>query len=359
MLGVLSVIFAGLSFILSLTGSNISLVLAKRYKVWDDPTLNPARKKQKQPVPLMGATGFLLTSSFLMGILWVINKYDIFSLRDLLQENLLPFKLAWILFAFLILMVVGYFDDKYDISAKYGVASMFIALLIVVFLGKLRIEALSYPFDQILPVFPLLPELLGFIWLGFCMIATKFLDGHDGLVSSVGIIGLLSVASVSLFSNVNQPLIYLFALIWACGIAGFLPFNFPHARVYLGNSGSQIIGLIVGILAILSGAKVATASTVIGWFIIDIFIVWLLRIKQGRNPLTSADRSHWHHRLVDLGLNKIQVLTLTTIILLITAHSGLLLGTQNKIYVISGQIIFIILIFAVTIFVTKNVKKPT
>jgi uncharacterized membrane protein len=76
--------------------------------------------------------------------------------------------------------------------------------------------------------------------------------------------------------------------------------------------------------------------------------VWILRYLDGRNPLTSADRLHWHFRLKDLGLSKIQVLVITMLALFFTSQAGLWLPTAIKIWVVFGQIVFIILAFFAT-----------
>jgi UDP-GlcNAc:undecaprenyl-phosphate GlcNAc-1-phosphate transferase len=316
--------------------------IAKKFGIQDDPNSAIHRKFHKQPVPLMGATGFVVTSLLLMAFLWLANKFDWFSLRIYLQNNLESFRLIWIFVSVAVLAIAGVLDDMNKISTKYRFALVGLAILISIFLGGLKIEALSYPFNTLSLNFVLVPQALAFLWLGFCLFATKLLDGLDGLVSSVGVIAFLTIASISVLPSVNQPLIFIFALIWAAGISGFLPYNFPEAKVYLGDGGSMIIGFMVGVLSILSGAKIATAVTVLGWFILDIFVVWSIRLLQRKNPLTTGDRNHWHHRLLSLGLNKRQVLVLTVILVIITAQLGIVLSTEQKIWIPLFQIIFIL-----------------
>lgn len=331
---------------------------AEKYKILDDPKARPD-KLQAKPIPFLGGTGFAVICIVLMSVLWLVNKYNWFGLTDLLNQNLYySFRLYWVLTAGIILLIGGFIDDKFALSSKWLMFYIFLAIFLAVVGGGLKIEAFSYPFDLFLPTFGFLPQLLAFVWILLCVSATKFLDGADGLASSVGLIGLLSIASVSLFENVYQPLIFLFAIIWASGIISFLGFNFPNAKVYLGEGGSEIIGFAIGVLSILSGAKVATAATVIGWFILDIIFVFTLRFIN-KKPLFKADRTHWHHRLIDLGLSKIQVLGVTVLILLITAQTGLLFPTQYKVFVLLAQSIFLILIFGITAYLgrTRRVFK--
>jgi len=348
----LSLPFLAISFFfISVVGSffvtSFFQKIAKHFHIWDDPKSNPLRKKQHAPIPLLGGTGPAFVAIFFMSLLWLLNKYNP-EFTAQFGINLEPFRLYWVLVAILILIIGGFLDDKLNIRPHWQVIPITAALLVTIFLGEVRIEALSYPFNSLLPHTPFLPEIITFIWLGFCIAATKFLDGHDGLVTTVGIVSMLTIGSVSLFSHVNQPLIFLFTVVWLGVFAGFLPFNFPNAKMYLGEGGSEIIGFVIGFLSILSGAKIATAGTVIGWFIIDLVLVWLLRILDRRNPLTSGDRLHWHFRLVDLGLSKVRVLVITTLILLVTAHAGLLFGTQEKLWLIGSQIVWVSTIFIIT-----------
>jgi UDP-GlcNAc:undecaprenyl-phosphate/decaprenyl-phosphate GlcNAc-1-phosphate transferase len=332
--------------------------LALKFHILDDPKKRPD-KKQKAPVPFLGGVGFILVCSLLMSVLWLFNKFDIAGASTLLSQNLIyHFRLYWILIAIGIMTIGGIIDDKYALSSKWLAMYVVLAIIVAVVGGGLKIEAFSYPFNLFLPTSGFLPQVLAFIWVLACTAATKFLDGHDGLVGSVSIVSLLSIASISLFSNVAQPLIFLFALIWAGGVSAFLFFNFPDAKLYLGESGAEVVGFIIGVLSILSGAKVATASTVIGWFILDFILVIILRYIQKR-PLFKADRSHWHHRLVDMGLNKIQVLVATVIVMLGTAHLGLMLPTEKKGYVLVSQFILLLGFLVLSLQISKNKNTPT
>jgi UDP-GlcNAc:undecaprenyl-phosphate/decaprenyl-phosphate GlcNAc-1-phosphate transferase len=351
----ITVFWALLSLILSYSATVISKKFALKYKIVDDPSLEPERKKHKTPIPLLGGTGFVISTSLVISFLWLFNKLELFGIHEI-SFNLEPFKLFWIIISLAPLLIGGYLDDKYNLPRKYLFISITTSLLIAVFLGGLKIDTLSYPFNNLVPSYPLVPEILGFLWLGFCVAATKFLDGHDGLVGSVGIIALMSIASVSLFANVNQPLLFIMAVIWIFGVIGFLPFNFPEAKLYLGEGASEAIGFVIGSLAILSGAKIATSSAVIGWFILDIIFVMTLRKLKRRN-IFSGDRLHWHFRLLDLGLNKIQVLAITINIILITAHLGLLIPTEDKIFVLFSQGFILSSLFLFTLYLGKINNK--
>jgi UDP-GlcNAc:undecaprenyl-phosphate GlcNAc-1-phosphate transferase len=218
-----------------------------------------------------------------------------------------------------------------------------IALGLTVFNGAIKVEVLSYPFNELIPNLAWFHSFLAFSWIGFCVAATKFLDGHDGLVSSIGSICLITIALTASLNYINQPFIFALALIWVGGILGFLPFNLPNAKMYLGESGSLVIGYIIGVLSLLSGTKVATAGSLIAFFIFDVIIVMLLRIKRRQSPF-EGDRTHLHLRLTDQGWNKWQVLGFFVLLSSISGVVGVLFSTSFKVYYISFQFLLILLL---------------
>jgi UDP-GlcNAc:undecaprenyl-phosphate/decaprenyl-phosphate GlcNAc-1-phosphate transferase len=348
-------IFYFLTFVICLFSFVSSKFLTKwivlqsqKWMILDNPSLAADRKFQEQPVPLLGGLSFIITCGLGSILVWLIHKNNLLGLQDYLGQNLdYVFKMSWILVGGLVLAVGGILDDKYTFSTKWLALSVFIGLCIAVFGGGLSIDSFSFPFDKILPENSLLSSILAFVWIGLCVCATKFLDGHDGLVASVGILNLAVIALIASFTNINQPLIIILSLVWASGILGFLPYNLPNAKIYLGESGSEIIGFVIGVLSILSGAKVATTSGIIGWFIFDLILVIYLRKKAGKSVL-KAGREHWHFRLLDSGLTKAQVLILTLFILIISSILSIFLPTAYKLFSILGQFAILIIIFILT-----------
>ncbi|GAB4149320.1 MAG: hypothetical protein OHK0017_13200 [Patescibacteria group bacterium] len=374
----------------------LSFFLTRSIKYWvelenivDDPNSDPRRKKQKKPIPLLGNLGFTFAAALVVFLLWltgaiaynfglkapvedinnlILNRPTIIdkellqnfimrsvdsSLADLYYALQLVYsegrRLFWIGLSLLILTLGGYVDDKYHTSPKWQVLFITTYILIALFGGDLVLTNFSYPFNQILPETYWARALLSFAWIGFCVAATKFLDGLDGLVTLVGFTGLLIVAAISFTLPIAQPVPAILALVLAASILGFIPFNFPNAKMYLGEGGSEIIGFLLGVFSLWSGAKLATVSMGIGLFILDWFLVMIMRIKDKRNPITSSDRFHWHHRLFDLGLTKLQVLAITSIFLIIFSSLGLNSPTSQKPLIIMFEIgVLIILLFITT-----------
>jgi UDP-GlcNAc:undecaprenyl-phosphate GlcNAc-1-phosphate transferase len=338
----LALIFGLSAFFGSLLLSGAVRRLAVKLDITDSPASAPNRKKHKVPVPLLGGVGITLIGLLVGGILWLIRKdmlgdYAVWS--GYLGLNLETFRLLYIYLGALIILIGGVLDDIFQFKSKVVFIPSFIGLSVAIFLGNLQIETFSYPFQDIVPNIDAVHYGLAFLWVGSCLAATKFLDGHDGLVSSIGIIALGAICLTAMLDFIQQPLISLLALIWLASIAGFLPFNLPNAKSYLGESGAQIIGFMIGVLSILSGAKIATAGSVLGWFVIDVVLVMLLRMRRGQSPF-SGDRTHLHLRLADSRLNKWQVLGFFIGISLISAYVAVFQTTSVKISFIIAQIAF-------------------
>ncbi len=324
--------------ICSLITSKLVLNYAIKKNIVDDPSIAPERKDQQKPIPLLGGVGFGIVGIIASFGTFLAYRFDLFGLHNYLEQNMFNgFHFGWILVACCIILIGGYIDDRYNLSVKKLLITVNLALLVGVFLGGLKINALSYPFDWII-FGPFLQYFLAYIWVGFCLSATKFLDGHDGLVSSVGILNLVSIALISSFANINQPFITIISLIWVAAILGFLPFNLPNAKMYLGESGSELIGFLIGVMSIISGAKIATTATIVGWFIFDLILVIFIRWKNKKN-VVSGGREHWHFRLLDAGLSKWQVLGLTLGTLVVSGFFGLVFPTIYKPFVFLGQLI--------------------
>jgi UDP-GlcNAc:undecaprenyl-phosphate/decaprenyl-phosphate GlcNAc-1-phosphate transferase len=312
-----------------------SIFLAKKYDVLDHPASRPDSKKHKLPIPLMGGLGFCIGCIALGTILYEVKSYIPHA-----SANLELFNWYGILLGFIVIVVGGMIDDVKTLSSKQLLPWVVIGVAVAVWAGDIGIDAFSYPLGNIIPDNIFIQRGLAFIWVLVCVAATKFMDGADGLVGTVGIIAFLSIASVAQLPFVAQPFVGLFACTCAMLLFIFLGWNFPNAKAYLGEAGSEAVGFWIGVLSLISGAKVATASSVIGLFIVDIIFVFTIRYLQGVH-IFKADRQHWHHRLIDIGVSKEKLLIITALILLVATHIALSIPTQWKIIIIIAQFITI------------------
>ena len=295
--------------------------IAFRYNIVDNPGTKDSRKIHLLPTPLLGGLGIFL-SYFIL--LFIFSKY--FLSGDLNFLHLFSFFIGA-----LILVIGGVLDDKYNLLPGKQIIFPLLAILSVI-LGGIEIARLSNPFGEILTLdFNLLiSPLLVSLWLLGMMYTTKLLDGVDGLVSGIGVIASIIIFLFTLTTNYYQPDIAFAALLFAGSIIGFLIFNWNPAKIFLGEGGSLLIGYVLGVLAIISGAKIAMALLIMGIPILDVAWTIFRRLLQGKNPFRFADRKHLHHRLLDLGLSQKQTVLVFYFLSFIFGFSGLFLQSRGK-----------------------------
>ncbi len=205
-----------------------------------------------------------------------------------------------------LIFAFGLWDDYRQLSpwpqfaAQFGVALLAIAFDIIV-------ERVTLPVFG-LTIFPgWITYPLTVFWVMGMINTVNWLDGLDGLAAGVAAIAglLFAVHAYSL----GQITVALFPLALAAACLGFLPFNLHPARVFMGSSGSMLLGFALASLSILAPAKVATALLVLGIPIVDVAWLVIQRWRQRGDP-TTAGRDHLHYRLMDLGLSQRQIVTL-------------------------------------------------
>lgn len=320
---------------------------AQHFGVVDDPGTAPERKRQQHPVALLG--GWAIYLSVLIGI-----AASLLISHLLIDSFLSTRQLVGILLGGLIIVIGGSIDDKKGLRAMQQMLFPALAIFSVIIFG-VGVDYITSPFGGVLILdsikiqilqlggttyhLTLWSDVFTFIWLLVLMYATKLLDGVDGLASGVGVIGSVLLFGLSLTSVVNQPGTAMLSIIIAGAFLGFWIFNKYPARIYLGEGGSILIGFFLGLLAIISGAKIATALLILALPILDVAWVILTRLGSGKR-IWQADRSHLHFRLQDKGMRPQTVLYLFYALSLLFGVSALFANTWVK---------FILLIVAVSL----------
>ena len=186
---------------------------------------------------------------------------------------------------------------------------------------------------------------------------TKLLDGIDGLVSSIGLVGSLVIFLFTLTTRWYQPDIAFAALMLAAACCGFLVLNWHPAKIFLGDGGSLFIGFMLGVLSIISGGKIAIALLIMGVPILDVAWTILRRLLKGKNPFKSADRQHLHFRLLDAGLGQRATVLVFCLTSAIFGLSGLFLQSKGKVY--SLVALTIVMLAIITLFAFLDNRKKT
>ncbi|MBT3690559.1 undecaprenyl/decaprenyl-phosphate alpha-N-acetylglucosaminyl 1-phosphate transferase [bacterium] len=328
----------GISIILTI----LIRAIAIKLNIIDKP--DNGRKIHKLPIPLLGGFAIYLTT-----LIFLVIYQDI-----ILDGRIKASYLIAIALGGLFLMIGGYLDDKYALKPIYQIIWPLLAVISVLLSG-MEISYITNPLGGVINISsPIISLIIIFFWLLGMIYTTKFLDGLDGLVSGVTVIGSIILFCVSLFWDVDQSGTSVLCLILAGSTLGFLLFNFYPARIFLGEGGSTFLGFMLGVLAIISGAKIATALLIMGIPILDVVWVIIRRLFNERHSAFLGDKKHLHFRLLDIGLNQRQVVLLLYLLTLIFGSIALFQDTIGKIV---AFIVLIIVMLALASFVVIRYKK--
>ncbi len=294
--------------------------LALRLGAIDEP--KGGRKIHEVATPLLGGLGIGLVVLIAFGFLspWL-------SVPSL--------ALTGLMIAIIILVIGGVLDDRYDLPAKYQILFPIVASVTAVVCG-LSISVITNPFGGAISLqwltvsgVALVPSLLALFWSMGVTYASKVMDGLDGLVTGQAVIGAALIAALSLTQRYYQPSMALLAIIVVGAFIGFLPHNMNPAKQFLGEAGSTLAGFLLGALAILSGAKLATALMVLGLPIADLSFVLIGRLRRGAS-LFKGDDTHLHHKLLKAGLDKRHIVYLLWSLTALAGAAGLFVQTRGK-----------------------------
>lgn len=279
-----------LSFLLTIYGTPLTQRVARHYNLLDFP--DGCLKQQREPIPYMG--GVIVYFAFISPI----------SLMYTFNQQLLG-----ILFSSSILLLVGLFDDLKALTPGIKFLFQIIATYILLKSG-IYINLLILP--------DWANTILSFLWIMTVINAFNIIDIMDGLATSIGALAALTIFVVSLYNN--NFLISILSLSLAGSLLAFLKFNWQPARIYLGDAGSMVLGLVIGSLAISSSYTRYNALAwvsgilVLGVPLFDLFYVMLLRLLHGRSPFIGSP-DHFALRL-QKKLNGSSARTVTWIIAL-------------------------------------------
>ena len=243
--------------------------------------------------------------------------------------------IQFILVSFLIVFFVGVIDDLLALSPSKKLVGQIISVLILVYLQEIQIDNMH----GVLGIYEL-PGWISTLFTVFVVIVItngfNLIDGVDGLAGGIGVIASFVFGIIALFMEQTDMAMIAFTLMGA--LLGFLKYNFHPAKIFMGDTGSLVVGMILSVLAINSishglvtdniklpnkGPLLAIAFLAIPLF--DSLRVFVVRIMQGRHPLFPG-REHIHHVLLDLGFgHKYTSLTLYAFAILIVLFSYFLL----------------------------------
>ncbi len=314
---------SGLAFLITFFAIPVIIQVAKDKKLFDEPD---ERKVHKNVIPTLGGLGIF--AGFIIATLMCV-------------PSAISAELQYFAAAATVIFFLGIKDDILVLSASKKFIGQLIAAGIIIKFGGIQISN----FHGFLGVYEI-PHLTGTIISLFTIIVItnsfNLIDGVDGLAGSLGLLTTLVFGTYFFYAGQLAYAVMAFAL--SGSIIGFLIYNFSPAKIFMGDTGSLLLGLINSILVIkfinIAGnpasnlpiaAAPAIAFSILMIPLFDTLRVFGLRIIQRRSPF-SPDRTHVHHFLLDLGLSH-RMVTITCVLVNITfiglAYSMRNLGTTT------------------------------
>ena len=320
----ISLLSIAISFGISVFTTPYVIKLSKKLGIVAKPG---GRRIHDHEMPLMGGIGIYLgiviTNIILLLGFFYVKKY---SINSVFLEQF------WgVMIGATFISIVGILDDKFELNGKIQLIVMLIAGLILA-LSNVRITYLSNPFPNATGniVTPILwGIIITVIWTTMVTKAVDCIDGMDGLCAGFAVItGLTFTVMAIAKTHVNEVNPFLIPITGALVGAslGFLVYNFPPAKIFMGTIGSQLIGFTLASISIMGAYKITIIGIlapllILGIPVFDTTYVVLKRISEKRS-IGEADKSHIHHRLQQSGKsvrNVILTIYMLTIILCLIA----------------------------------------
>ena len=322
--------------------------LLPKLRAVDEP--DARRKLHDRAVPRGGGLAVLAGLTAAVAVLGVLARYDaVAGAADLWGAA--GGRLLTFLAAAFVLSVVGFADDTVGLRGRQKLFGQCLAAGVLVAGGTVirRVGLGGMTVDLGVAAVP----FTAFFLLG-AVNAVNLLDGIDGLASTVGaVLG----AAICVLCLLGSPGGHLAEAVLAAALVGgllaFLVFNFPPASVFLGDTGSMLIGLTLGFTAIhasLKGAATfALAAPLAIWAvpILDVSMAIVRRKLTGRS-LYTTDRGHLHHSMLERGLGNRAILLLVSLLCAVTAAGALLSVSTQRDWVAAVSVGAVVLLMAGT-----------
>ena len=304
------------------------------------------RRMHNHPIPRMGGLAIFL--GFLLSTLIFVPMSS--SMRGMLLGGV-------------IIVILGIFDDIYALPALPKLLVQIAAALVAVLHGNV-IQVLSNPniFSEN-PYWTLgsLAVPLSVIWIVAITNAVNLIDGLDGLAVGVATISSLTMLVIAMLVSENVVALMMAAL--AGGCIGFMPYNLNPAKIFMGDTGSTFLGFVLATVSIQGLFKFYTIISfavpflMLGLPLFDTCFAILRRLAKGQSPM-APDRSHVHHRLIDMGFSQKQAVAMLYVISAILGLSAVVLTTSGP---VKAMLLLLALCFAgaisARIFLGANGKK--
>lgn len=275
--------------------------VALRLKVIDVPE---DRKVHRDITPTLGGVAIFLSYILAVGVFILVKKHPISS------------DLVGVVLGSVVILIFGVIDDVRGLSPLMKLFGQIAAAGTLIFMG-VQIENIHIPGTSVVSLTPEMSVIVTVVWIVAFINIINLIDGLDGLAAGVTCITAAAMFYFVTETGVHGPFVVaaLISIVIVGTTLGFLRYNFYPAKIFMGDSGSMLLGFLLGALTIQGVLKsIAAVALVIPLLavaipILDTGMAIFRRIRRGR-PVTHADKEHIHHRLLNLGHSQRQVVLL-------------------------------------------------
>ena len=309
------------TFILSITFISILIKYAEFFGLQDVPN---SRSSHKKHMPRSAGLGFVTA-----------------ALLSLVVVDLSHFlEYYYIYLSVFLITLIGVYDDKFNMSHRLKFIFIILIAIFVSFNG-INIENFGTYFGYSLAV----PMLIAAPFTVFAIVgftnALNLMDGLDGLAGGLALIMLVTFFLIGL--EHNDSFLMTLSSVFAVAVMAFLLFNWFPAKIFMGDSGSLALGMVISILAIQSMQHITPISAlfIIAMPVLDTFIVMTRRIQRGNSPF-KADKNHMHHFLFNVKADIRYTVIVLVLMQIVFSIIGYQLNPSNELL---SLILFMILFY--------------
>lgn len=334
------------AFVGCLIFTRLIIRLCHHYHIFDHPGKH---KRHKKPTPFLGGTAVLLSIWLGIGVFLILNGDDFSDLKDSLPN---------VLAGSLLIYLVGLIDDFQPLPARIKLAVQIVAGL-VLYYGGMSIDLVSLPGTENVALDGYSVFLTVF-WVVALSNAINIIDGLDGLAVGVSVIAATSLIIIGFLFSIESAILISLAL--GGSLVGFWIFNRYPARIFLGDSGSLLIGYFFAVISLavpiksFATAALFTPLVVLGVPLTETFSSFFRRLAAGKSVL-KADRRHIFHYLFHAGLTHKQIVNLFYLSGLFFGALSIAMALYYRVLVLSILILFMVVIFLIYLIFIGRIRK--
>ncbi len=330
------ILYSLLAFITSFVLIFLLLKLPERFSVFDNPN---HRSLHSIPVPRIGGIAILV------GILIAGFIYS----RTIVITN----ELLLVCTALLMIGLISLLDDVVSLSSLIRIVIQLLAASIIAYSG-LVIDTLTIPFFEFsFPVY--FAEIITVLFIVWMVNLYNFMDGVDGLAGGMSVIGFGALAVIGFIEG--QQSFTIINLIIASSSLGFLVWNYPPAKIFMGDSGSSSLGLLAAILALYSHSEgfipIWISVVIFSPFIVDATVTLISRILR-RKRFWDAHKSHFYQQLAETGISRKKLVNLEYGLMLVCSVIALITYKASSTIQLLSLLILATLYFVLMRYIVKK-----